>query len=53
MEMLGSKDISAIKAPFEVLNVHMDKDPIQTTEDLLAHIFEIAEKGKWSQYLLS
>lgn len=33
-------------APFEVLNVDMDKDPIQTAEDLFAHIFEIAEKVK-------
>ena len=30
--------------PFEVLNVNMDKDPIQTSEDLFAQIFEVAEK---------
>ena len=38
-------------APFEVLNVDMDKDPIQTAEDLFAHIFEIAEKVKTDQYI--
>ena len=27
-----------------VLNVNMDKDPIQTSEDLFAQIFEVAEK---------
>ena len=30
--------------PFEVLNVNMEKDPIQTSEDLFAQIFEVAEK---------
>ena len=45
---MGPKDISEIRfsAPFEVLNVDVDKDPIQTAEDLFAHIFKIAEKAK-------
>ena len=29
-----------------MLNVDMDKDPIETAEDLFAHIFKVAEKGK-------
>ena len=31
-------------APFKVLNVDMDKDPVQAAEDLFANIFEVAEK---------
>ena len=31
-------------APFKVLDVDMDKDPVQTAEDLFANIFEVAEK---------
>ena len=52
--MLGSKNISAIKlsAPFKMLNVDMDKDPIETAEDLFAHIFKVAEKGKTDHHYI-
>ena len=37
-------DAGDSSAPFKVLDVDMDKDPVQTAEDLFANIFEVAEK---------
>ena len=38
------RDAGDSSAPFKVLNVDMDKDPVQAAEDLFANIFEVAEK---------
>ena len=40
----AARDAGDSSAPFKVLNVDMDKDPVQAAEYLFANIFEVAEK---------